>query len=130
VNASAESSSHVARDRNTGKEKWRTKGLTQSWNTPALVKVANGATEIALAARQGDTYRMLGFDPDTGNELWHADTYNWYICPSLVAHDGMLYGLQHSINVAVKAGGRGDVTKSHVVWKGKTGHVVSSPLYH
>ena len=32
--------------------------------------------------------------------------------------------------MAVKAGGRGDVTKTHVVWNKKMGHVVSSPLYH
>src|SRR5262249_1965978 len=73
---------------------------------------------------------MMGFDPDTGKELWRATTYDWYVCPSLVAHDGILYGLQHSICVAVKAGGRSDVTKSHVLWNKKFGHVVSSPLQH
>src|SRR5207249_4272526 len=52
------------------------------------------------------------------------------VCPSLVANNGILYGLQHSICVAVKAGGRGDVTDTHVVWNKKVGHVVSSPIYH
>ncbi len=126
VNASVESGSLIALDKNTGKEKWNASGMRSSWNTPMLVKTASGATELAVATQPN----MLGFDPDTGKELWRAKTYNWYVCPSLVAHDGILYGLQHSICVAVKAGGRGDVTESHVVWNKNVGHVVSSPLYH
>ncbi|MSQ94551.1 MAG: serine/threonine protein kinase [Gemmataceae bacterium] len=126
VNASVESGSLIAFDKNSGKERWNTKGMRSSWNTPILVKLANGTTELAVATQP----KMLGFDPDTGKELWDAATYDWYVCPSLVAHAGILYGLQHSICVAVKAGGRGDVTESHVPWKKNLGAVVSSPLYH
>jgi outer membrane protein assembly factor BamB len=126
VNASVESGSLVALDKNTGKKIWTAKGIRSSWNTPALVRLAKDNTELAVATQP----KMLGFDPNTGKQLWEADTYDWYVCPSLVAHDGILYGLQHSICVAVKAGGRGDVTSSHVLWKKNIGHVVSSPLYH
>jgi outer membrane protein assembly factor BamB len=126
VNASVESGSVLALDKKSGTEVWSTKGISGSWNTPVLVKLAGSAAELALATQP----KMLGFDPDTGKELWRAETYDWYVCPSLIAHDGVLYGLQHSICVAVKAGGRGDVTDSHVLWKKNFGHVVSSPLYH
>jgi outer membrane protein assembly factor BamB len=126
VNASIESTSLVALEKNSGKQAWTAKGIRASWNTPVLVKVPSGGTELAVATEPN----MLGIDPDNGKELWHAETYDWYVCPSLVAHDGILYGLQHSICVAVKAGGRGDVTQSHVAWKKNFGHVVSSPLYH
>ena len=126
VNASVESNSLIALDKTSGKEVWKTKGMSESWNTPVLMKLANGTIELAVAAR----HKMLGFDPDTGRELWNADTYNWYVCPSIVGHDGVFYGLQHTICVAVKAGGRGDVTESHVLWKKNVGAVVSSPLFH
>jgi outer membrane protein assembly factor BamB len=125
VNASVESGSLVALDKNTGKEIWTAKGIKSSWNTPVLVSLPNGGAELVVATQP----KMLGFDPDTGKELWNAETYNWYVCPSIVAHDGVLYGLQHSICVAVKAGGRGNVTDSQVLWKKNIGHVVSSPLY-
>ena len=54
----------------------------------------------------------------------------WYVCPSIVADNGVFYGLQHSICVAVKGGGRGDVSKSHVLWHKSVGAVVASPLVH
>jgi outer membrane protein assembly factor BamB len=37
INASIESGSLVALDKNTGKEVWRAKGIRSSWNTPVLV---------------------------------------------------------------------------------------------
>ena len=126
VNASIESKSLVALDMDTGKEEWRAKNVHQSWNTPVLVTLPGGAVELAVSTEPN----MMGFDPDTGKELWHADSFNWYVCPSLVAHDGVLYGLQHETCVAVKAGGRGDVTKSHTLWKKNFGSVVSSLAYH
>lgn len=126
VNAGTESNSMIALDKKTGKEVWNAKGIKSSWNTPILVKLPNGATELCVATEP----KMIGLDPDTGKELWHADTYNWYVCPSLVANDGIVYGLQHSTCVAVKAGGRGNVTESHVLWKKNFGAVVTSPLFH
>jgi outer membrane protein assembly factor BamB len=126
INASVESGSLIALDKNSGKEVWNAKSMNSSWNTPVLVKLKDGSTELAV----GTDPKMFGFDPDTGKKLWEAKTYDWYVCPSIVAHDGVLYGLQHSICVAVKAGGRGDVTSTHVLWNKKMGHVVSSPLYH
>src|SRR5262249_10305594 len=73
---------------------------------------------------------MQAFDPDKGNLLWYAHVYDWYIDPSLVTANGVVFGLQHEICVAVKAGGKGDVTDSHVLWTRKFGHVVSSPVVH
>jgi outer membrane protein assembly factor BamB len=126
INASVESKSLVALDKKTGNEVWKAKEITESWNTPCLAKLLNGKTELAVAARQ----QMLGIDPDTGKELWSADVYDWYVCPSIVADNGVFYGLQHSIAVAVKGGGKGDVTKSHVIWHKNFGAVVASPLVY
>jgi outer membrane protein assembly factor BamB len=126
VNAAVESSAMVALDKNTGKETWRATNISESWSTPILVQVTGGKTELVVSA----SHKIFGFDPDSGKELWHADSYDWYVCPSLIAHDGVVYGLQNDACVAVKAGGRGDVTGTHTVWKKNFGAVVSSPVYH
>jgi outer membrane protein assembly factor BamB len=126
VNASTESESMIALDKATGKEVWKTKGITESWSTPVLVNLPGGKTELAVSGSE----KILGFDPDTGKELWHADSFDWYVCPSLIAHDGVVYGLQNSTAVAVKAGGRGDVTKTHTLWQKKFGATVTSMVYH
>lgn len=124
VNASVESSSLIAFNKVNGKEVWRVKDINESWNTPAIAKVGNATTELAVAARR----KMIGINPDDGKELWSADTFNWYVCPSIVADKGVFYGLQHETCVAVKGGGRGDVTNSHVAWQKNFGAVVASPL--
>jgi outer membrane protein assembly factor BamB len=125
VNASVESRSLVALDKKTGKEKWRAKGVSQSWSSPVLVK-AGGRTELVVSGSKA----VLGYDPDTGKELWHADVFDWYVCPTVVAHEGVVYALQNSACAAVKAGGRGDVTETHTLWQKSFGAVVSSPVYH
>jgi outer membrane protein assembly factor BamB len=90
------------------------------------VTVPNGRKELVLGASN----KMQAFDPENGKLLWYAKVYDWYIDPSLVTDKGVVFGLQHSICVAVRAGGSGDVTKTHVLWKKNFGHVVSSPVVH
>jgi outer membrane protein assembly factor BamB len=126
VNASVESGAMVALDKGSGEDRWRATGMSNSWNTPILVNVPKGQTELVFAASN----KMIGLDPETGKELWFADVYDWYVCPSLVSHEGVAYGLQHSIAVAVRCGGRGDVTETHTLWKENVGAVVSSCVYH
>ena len=41
----------------------------------------------------------------------------------------MVYVVRNGV-LAIKAGGRGDVTKKNVVWRGKGSSVISSPVYH
>src|ERR1043165_8360144 len=126
INASTESGALFALDKTTGKEVWKTKDISESWSTPTVVKLPNGSVELVLSA----SMQVLGFDPDTGKELWHADSFDWYVCPSVIAHDGIVYALQNSTVVAIKAGGRGDVTKSHTLWQKKFGAIVTSAVYH
>ena len=129
INASVESSSLIALDKKTGAEKWRVRGIKESWNTPILVDV-KGKTELVVAMMG----KILGFDPKTGEELWSCKTdIGWYMVPSLVAHDGVVYALGGRSGVAglaVKAGGRGEVTGTHRLWTSMKGSNVSSPIYH
>jgi outer membrane protein assembly factor BamB len=127
VNASVESGAMVALDKKDGKEVWRAPGIASAWNTPLLVKPAEGDVELVISIQD----RVLGLNPDTGKELWRAEGVHRYVCPSVVAHDGVVYAIGGgSTSLAVKAGGRGDVTKTHVVWRESKGSNVGSPIYH
>lgn len=130
INASVESESLFAMDRRTGKEVWRAEGIRESWNTPVLVDSKTGRKELILAV-QG---QVKAFDPATGKELWWCKTdIGWYMVPSVVAHDGVVYclgGRSGIASLAVKTGGEGDVTATHRLWTSSKGSNVSSPVYH
>jgi outer membrane protein assembly factor BamB len=128
VNASVERRSLVALRKADGKEVWSARGMDASWNTPLLVQVPGGSTELVVSVRG----QLLAFDPEKGEQLWSCKGINDYVCPSLVAHDGVVYAIGGRSNsaLAVRAGGKGDVTDSHVVWRLQRGSNVSSPVYY
>lgn len=130
VNASIESESLVALEKATGKEKWRAEGVRESYNTPLVVKNKEGRDELVVATRP----KVLAFDPATGAALWNCNTdIGWYMVPSVVAHDGVVYcigGRSGVLGLAVRTGGKGDVTRTHRLWTSKSGGNVSSPVYH
>jgi outer membrane protein assembly factor BamB len=130
INASVESGSLVALDKNTGQEVWRAKNIRSSWNTPVLVDVPGGGTELAL----NDSSAVLGFDPASGKELWRVTGFGGYVCASAVADNGVVYDVRSGGKkggaLAIKAGGRGDVSDSHVLWRANGSSLVSSAVYH
>ncbi len=128
VNASVESGALVALDKKTGEEVWRKTGMNQSWNTPVLVKPSAGDWELVVQI-QG---QILGFNPASGEKLWNCQGIDDYICPTLLEQDGILFaaGARQSKLVAVRSGGRGDVTDSHKLWTLGKGSNVSSPVFH
>ncbi len=128
VNASVESGLLVAINKETGKKVWGAKGMDSSWNTPHLVETPQGNQELAVTVRKW----VLGFDPETGKELWRCEAIPDYICPSIVSHNGVVYatGARQSNMVAIRSGGRGDVTNTHKLWQAEVGANVSSPVVH
>jgi outer membrane protein assembly factor BamB len=127
VNASVESGSLIAFNKISGQEVWRVKGITKAWNSPVLVPVG-GAIELVI----NTPGKLLGIDPATGGPLWECSAISDYICPSVVAHEGVVYGIggRKNTTVAVKAGGRGDVTETHKLWTLDRGSNVSSAVFH
>jgi outer membrane protein assembly factor BamB len=126
LNASVESGKLIALDKKTGEKKWEADGIRESWNTPVLVPVG-GKQELVVHI----TGKLLAFDPTSGEKLWECEAAGGYICPSVVAHDGVIYAIGGRRGImAVKAGGRGDVTDTHVVWKAKPSSNVASPVFH
>jgi hypothetical protein len=129
VNATIESGSLVALDKATGKQVWRAKGVADCWSTPLLVEVPGGKHELVLNT-QG---LVLGFDPETGKELWRCDGIDASsTTASPVASGGVVFvtgaGAAGNAVVAIRAGGRGDVSQTHVLWKQRRGVNHCSPV--
>jgi outer membrane protein assembly factor BamB len=128
VNASVESGAVVALDKKSGTEKWRAR-VRGCWNTPHLVQAKDGGFELVVSLPQ----KILAFDPKNGTQLWECEGIpdDGYICPSVISHEGIVYAIggRRNTAIAVRAGGRGDVSKSHVVWRVNAGSNVSSPVY-
>jgi len=129
INASVESESLVALDRRTGAEKWRARGIKEAWNTPLVVKTKAGNDELVVASHG----KVFAFDPATGKQLWSCDTgITWYMVPCPVAADGIVYilgGRSGTASLAIRTGGRGDVTKTHRLWTSNKGSNVTSAVY-
>lgn len=130
INASVESGTLVALDRATGAERWRADKIRESWSTPVVVTAKSGREELVVPV-QG---QVLAFAPATGELLWSCKTdIGWYMVPSVVASDGVVYclgGRSGIASLAVRTGGSGDVTDSHRLWTSLKGSNVSSPVFH
>lgn len=130
INASVESESLIALDKKTGQEKWRARGIKEAWNTPVIVKTESGDEELVIATHG----KVFGFTPDSGEQLWSCDTdITWYMVPCVVAENGVVHvlgGRSGVAGLAVRAGGRGDVTDSHRLWTSNKGSNVTSPVIH
>jgi len=132
VNAAEESQSIRALDRKTGRQAWKAEGaaLELAYGTPGLVTLDDGTKELVIAV-PGEVW---GMDPATGKMLWHADMgLTGNVSPSVVIDGTTVYvfgGFRSSGSLAVRAGGRGDVTKSHVLWTSRNSSYVATPLLH
>ncbi|MBL8818820.1 MAG: PQQ-like beta-propeller repeat protein [Planctomyces sp.] len=130
VNASVESESILAFDRMSGKKVWSADGIKEAWNTPVVIQTAEGKPELIVPTHGA----ILAFSPETGKQLWSCKTdITWYMVPSIVAKDGIVYclgGRSGVASLAVRSGGRGDVTKTHRLWTSNKGSNVSSPVVH
>ena len=116
----------VALNGTTGKPLWRIERPTDAvrespdaYTTPALL-VHRGKPQIVIS---GGDY-VTGHDPATGKELWRAGGLNprkapnYRIVASPVVKDGMIFAPSRNRPLlAVRAGGVGDVTGTHVAWK-------------
>jgi outer membrane protein assembly factor BamB len=130
INASVESHSLIALDRATGEERWRISGINEAWNTPLVVRTQAGQQELVVAKPK----QVLGLDPKSGEKLWSCESnISWYMVPTPVADDGVVYylgGRSGTAALAVRTGGRGDVTASRRLWTSQTGSNVTSPIFH
>jgi outer membrane protein assembly factor BamB len=125
-------------DPNTGKTTWKVERPTvairespDSYTTPAVAKT--GAKTWELVITGGDA--VTGHDPATGKELWRANGLNpennpfHRIVASPLVVDGLIYAPSRvKMMLALKPGGRGDVTTSSKVWEFDRGPDVPTPV--
>jgi outer membrane protein assembly factor BamB len=101
-----------------------------AYTTPAVLQY-DGNTEIVITG--GDV--VTGHDPETGEELWRSDGLNpsdrgnYRIVASPIALDGIIYApTRVRPLLALKAGGRGDITETHRIWSFDNGPDVPTPV--
>ena len=121
----------LALDRRTGKQRWladRGQGRS-SHSTPLVVRGPNGDELIVNSSERIDAYA-----PATGELLWHAGSERQTPIPTAVFQDGVIYlsrGYRNSDYLAIRLGGKGDVSEGHVLWRTSSGasYVPSIVLY-
>ena len=98
----------------TGQQIWKTvRPDARGWSTPVLIE-ANGRAELVVNGHHG----VRAYNPTTGEELWFCESFSGRGTPTVTLVDGMLHvvsGLRGD-TYAVKPGGNGNVTKSHMAW--------------
>ena len=116
----------VAVEKTTGKVRWKAlRGPSRIGHATPLV-VAHDGKDV-LVSPAGDV--IQGFDPASGKLLWTVKTNGEGLVPSASAADGLAFsasGFGAPTLRAVKLGGTGDVTPTHVAWR-DTKHVSMMP---
>jgi len=126
MNASIEDGAVYALDKKTGSVRWRAAGIDRAWTTPTIVELPNGSRELIINQKGS----ILGMDPETGQQLWSCEAIQDYVVPCVVAKGDTLYcsGGRSNKTFAVRAGGRGDVTETNLLWEVSKGANVTSPI--
>ena len=117
----------TALDKRTGEQLWRTpRDATVGWNSPIAIRV--GEHDEIIVSSQG---RVQAYDPDTGKELWSVRGNTSEAIPTPVVGHGLIFcsSGRAGPTLAIRPGGAGDVTETHVVWKTPKGSpFVPSPI--
>ena len=120
----------LALDKRTGAVKWKVDKAAgiESYSSP-IVAQGPGGPELIVNSSVG----VESFDPATGKSLWTYPEVNRFPIPVAMVDGGILYlsrGYRSSPYMAVRLGGRGDITNTHVAWRVPTGGPYVSSLVH
>jgi outer membrane protein assembly factor BamB len=107
----------VALDKNTGEVRWEGKrGSSRIAHVTPHIFRENGIDRLVSSA--GDV--VQGFDLKTGRRIWTVSSPGEGVVPSLVVGEGLVFttsGFGDSAIRAVRTGGKGDVTETHIAWE-------------
>lgn len=112
----------------TGANRWKTpRDVGINWTSPFAVHVKGRTQLIAVGS-----YAIKGYDPETGAGLWTVGGMNMQCIISPVTSGDRLLAISGDPfqAVAIRLDGRtGDLTKSNIIWKAKSGTAyVPSPV--
>lgn len=121
----------AALDATTGKVRWRAdrpEPHSQAYSTPLAMQTSTGTEVVSVGA-----FYTVAYDPRNGKELWRVHYDEGYSnVPRPVSGNGLVIvatGFDQPSLLAIRPGGRGDVTRTHVVWKLSRGAPLTpSPL--
>lgn len=106
----------VGLDKATGKIRWKSpREGRMAYTTPLLVEV-DGKTQLISSG--GDA--VIGYEPETGKEIWRCKYDGYSLVPRPVVGHGLVYvctGYDDPGLIAVRLGGTGDVTETHLAWE-------------
>ena len=115
-------------DKQTGDVRWKGKRGESRVGHVTPILVDDGKQLISAG---GD--RVQGFDANSGERVWSIYSQGEGVTPSPVTSDGLLFtssGFEAPTIRAIRLGGKGDVTKTHIAWEQKKGvPALASPLY-
>jgi outer membrane protein assembly factor BamB len=120
----------LALDAATGRERWKVaRGSDRvSHSTPVVIPGPRGDELLVNSSARIDAY-----DPATGASLWFTGSERQTPIPSAVFHDGRIFlsrGYRNSDVLAIRPGGRGDVTTTHVEWTAPNGASYVPSIVH
>lgn len=118
----------VALEKHTGKIVWkRDREGRMAYSTPLIARV-DGVDQVVSTG--GDA--VVAYAPLTGKELWRFKYDGYSLVPRPVYGHGLFFicsGYDSPSLYAVRAGGSGDVTSTHMAWTMKRGAPLNpSPL--
>lgn len=115
----------IALDGFSGQIAWQTKRpVGNSWSSPIVARIGEQAQVITCA----DPW-VIAYEPAKGTEIWRAKCLKGDIAPSPIYSNGLVFAVEpYSKLVAVRTGGAGDVTKTHIAWSNEdAGPDICSP---
>ena len=121
----------LAVDKKTGKERWKADRGTgrKSYTTPFVVETADRSRADRQLERARRRLRSAVRARFSGTSAGRTS----FPFPSPTFHDGVLYmtrGYRSGPYMAIRPGGRGDISASHVVWEVPTGAPYISSLVY
>lgn len=119
-------SSLIAIESFSGKVLWQTKrDVPESWTSP-IVTCIDGRDVIVTCA---DPWAIV-YDAATGAKIWRVDCLGVDMAPSPIYAAGYIFAIEpYTQLVAIRPGGTGDVTETHIAWTGDDGIPdISSPV--
>ena len=109
----------AAFDKKNGERVWRAERNTRTgWGTPIVIR-ANGRDELIVSSQRNVT----AYNPESGSELWTVTGNKFEVIPTPVVGHDLVFASSGRAGptLAIRPGGSGDVTDSHVVWKSPKG---------
>jgi outer membrane protein assembly factor BamB len=104
----------VAFNKHTGEQVWKSKRRDhRGWSTPIIIN-AGSRREIVLNGDEG----VQAYDPVSGRDLWFCKGFNGRGEPTVTPAGELLCVVNGKAGdfYAVRPGGDGDVTESHMAW--------------